>query len=219
MRVRNALLSYFALAFGISWTGALVAASRGRLYLLFVAMLLGPSVASIGLTAALEGTHGLHELGRALRRWRVSARWYAALLVAPALLAIVLGVLSRRSSSFLPDLAAGASPTAVLPYALIAGFGAGIAEELGWTGFATPRLLHRYAWFQAGLLLGLPWAAWHVLPDYLGRATHGPLWYRACLSRARANSRRVHDCDRRPRSSLDGGAPHARNQAPRGGEC
>jgi len=64
----------------------------------------------------------------------------------------------------------------VLTYAAIAGSGAGIFEELGWTGFATPRLLQRCSWFQTGLWLGLLWAAWHVLPDYLGSAAHGPLW-------------------------------------------
>lgn len=176
MRTRHALLAYFALAFGISWGAAAIVAPRGRLELLFAAMLLGPSIASMSLTAALGGRTGLRDLWHSLRRRRVEARWYGALLVTPGAIAIVLGALSSFSSSFVPDSLAGASPPAILVGATIAGLGAGIFEELGWTGFATPRLLQRWSWLRAGVLLGLPWAAWHVLPDYLGRPTHGPLW-------------------------------------------
>lgn len=61
-------------------------------------------------------------------------------------------------------------------YALTAGLGAGIFEELGWTGFATPRLLRRHSWLVAGFLIGLPWGLWHALPDYLGGRVYGPMW-------------------------------------------
>ena len=48
---------------------------------------------------------------------------------------------------------------------------------MGWSGFATPRLLERYPWPRAGLVLGVVWAAWHGLADYYwGGAVHGPLW-------------------------------------------
>ncbi|HEY5945354.1 MAG TPA: CPBP family intramembrane glutamic endopeptidase [Kofleriaceae bacterium] len=159
---------YFLLAFTISWTGVLFAASQHQLYLLFVAMLLGPSVSSIALTAYYEKARGLRELAHRLLRWRIGARWYATLLVAPLTLSLIALALSLYSSSFRPGFA--------IPFALIAGFGAGIFEELGWTGFATPRLLRRYSWFDAGLLLGLPWAVWHLLTDYVGRDVHGWLW-------------------------------------------
>jgi len=46
------------------------------------------------------------------------------------------------------------------------GLVAGSFEELGWTGFATPRLLSRHRLFMAGLSLGLLWALWHLLVDF-----------------------------------------------------
>jgi len=164
----RALRWYFVLAFVISWSGVLLAASQHQLYLLFVAMLIGPSLSSIVLTAYYERARGLRELAQRLVRWRFGSRWYASLFVAPVTLGLVAAVLSLYSPSFHPGFA--------VPFALIAGFGAGIFEELGWTGFATPRLLRRYSWFDAGLLLGVPWAIWHLLTDYIGRDVHGWLW-------------------------------------------
>lgn len=159
---------YFALVFLISWIGVLLAASQHEMYLLFVAMLLGPSVASIVLTAHYGKARGLRELVQRLLHWRIGARWYASLLVAPLALGLVAAALSLYSSRFSPGFA--------VPYAIVAGFGAGIFEELGWTGFATQRLLRRYSWFHSGLLLGLLWAVWHLLADYVGRDTHSWLW-------------------------------------------
>jgi membrane protease YdiL (CAAX protease family) len=36
-------------------------------------------------------------------------------------------------------------------------------EELGWTGFATPRLRRRHGVFATGFIVGILWAAWHLL--------------------------------------------------------
>jgi membrane protease YdiL (CAAX protease family) len=43
------------------------------------------------------------------------------------------------------------------------GLGAGFFEELGWTGFAVPGLRRRYGVLATGLIVGVLWAAWHVL--------------------------------------------------------
>lgn len=172
MRSSRALLSYFALAFAISWGGVLLAIHEPAPYVLFAAMLLGPSLAAIALTVALEGTRGLRALVQRLFRWRAGARWYAMVLVAPALLALVLAALSRSSPMFAPT---ATNNLAVL--GAVVGLTAGLFEELGWTGFATPRLLRRRSWLAAGALLGIPWALWHALPDWLVmRGEYGSLW-------------------------------------------
>ena len=186
-RASHVLVAYFAAAFGIAWTGVLLVAARTGLpapadvaarqrFVVFLAMLAGPSIASLGLTLGFRGAAGLRDLVGRLVRWRVGARWYGALLIAPLALLLSLGILSLGSSTWLPAIVSGAAPAPVIATALVAGLGAGFFEELGWTGFATPRLLQRHRWPRAGLLLGLLWAAWHGLPDYWGGIAFGSLW-------------------------------------------
>ena len=166
---RHSLLSYFGLAFGISWGGILIVlistnfdlstALPTEISVLFVLMLLGPSVSGLTLIALLDGRAGLRELWSRLIRWKVDAGWYAlALLTAPLLLLAILLLLSAFvSPAFAPRF----------QWAMFAvGLIAGSFEEIGWTGLATPRLLARHRPWIAGLSLGLVWALWHLLVDF-----------------------------------------------------
>ena len=165
---RRPLLSYTVLTFVISWGGILmVLAATGfdlatpqatEFALLFLLMLAGPSVSGFALIALMDGRAGLQELWSRLIRWKVGAGWYAvALLTAPLLLLTVLLLLGALVS---PDFAPR------FHWAMFAvGLLAGSFEEIGWTGFATPRLLSRHHPWIAGLLLGLVWAMWHLLVD------------------------------------------------------
>src|SRR5574337_857223 len=42
-----------------------------------------------------------------------------------------------------------------------------LGEELGWRGFALPRLLKRFNPFVASLVLGAIWGVWHLPSFYL----------------------------------------------------
>src|SRR5215207_7845109 len=91
------VLSYFALAFAISWGAILLVVGLGpgevsatpqqfqeNVPYAVPAMILGPSLAGILLTAFLYGRAGLREFRYRLLKWRVGARWYVvALLTAP----------------------------------------------------------------------------------------------------------------------------------------
>jgi membrane protease YdiL (CAAX protease family) len=63
-------------------------------------------------------------------------------------------------------------------YGLAAGLIAGFFEEIGWTGFAYPRMRTRFGALGGALVLGLLWAAWHLpVVDSLGAASpHGAAW-------------------------------------------
>lgn len=59
----------------------------------------------------------------------------------------------------------------------LAGLFAGYLEEIGWTGYATPRMVSRGSPMTAGLWLGLLWGIWHALADHEIRgATLGAFW-------------------------------------------
>ncbi len=113
---RHPVLIYYALTFAISW-GAIftVIALRGIpvtkeqfnavLPIAIVAMLGGPSMAGILMTALVYGRAGFRELGARLRAWRVGARWVViALLLVPLVLLAGFMALSLFSPVYLPGI-------------------------------------------------------------------------------------------------------------------
>lgn len=184
-------VSYFGLAFLLSWGGILVVIRGGaipappdeaqRLFVfVYLAMLVGPSVAGIAVTALAGGRRGIAEFHDRLTKWRVGARWYAvALLTAPLSLLAALVFLTPSGSDYIPnvlDSTANATPvqagsrSAFLLMSVLVGIGAGFFEELGWTGLALPKLRARHGFVTAGLLLGVMWGAWHFLAILWGSA-------------------------------------------------
>ncbi|HRQ38610.1 MAG TPA: type II CAAX endopeptidase family protein [Chloroflexota bacterium] len=172
---RYSLFFYFVLAYGIAWGGSLfVAAARGfdpgnlglsDIFIMFLFMLAGPSLASVVLTAGCEGKPGLNNLFARLKEWHVSWRWGAvAVLTVPTLATITLLLLSTLAS---PIYKPGVT-LAALGFGIVAGSLAGFFEEIGWTGFALPRLQARYNPLASGLILGVLWAFWHIMADYWG---------------------------------------------------
>jgi membrane protease YdiL (CAAX protease family) len=173
---RHPIGAYFVLTFLISWTGALAVTApylaRGLSVpkmaglMMFPVMLLGPSCSSILLTC-LGG--GLHNLIRRMRRASVGY-WYAALLIPPALVLTVLYSLKILVSPLF-------APNTFL-VGLAFGVPAGFFEEIGWTGYAFPRMRDAMGPLKASVVLGLLWSVWHVpVIDYLGTATpHGTYW-------------------------------------------
>ena len=172
---RSPVLTYFALTFAISWGLILIVVGPGgfpvtaeQLEILLpfaiVAMLAGPSVAGILLTGLVSGRAGFRDLWSRMLKWRVDIRWYAvALLIAPLLTSSVLLALSLRSPEFLPAIVNADDIASVLLLGLTAGLLVGIFEELGWTGFATPRLRLQYGVLATGVIVGLLWGLWHFL--------------------------------------------------------
>ena len=178
---KHPLLSYFALAFAISWGGVLFVAggpggisanseaSEMQVTFLYPVLIVGPSVAGILLTALLYGRAGLSEFRSRLLKWRVGARWYVvALLTAPLSVTAAVLALSLRSSEFVPSILTTSDKTSLLLMGIFAGLMVGIFEELGWTGFAIPRMKLRYGILGTGLIVGVLWGAWHFPPFFWG---------------------------------------------------
>lgn len=164
-------LAAFALAaFGWTWGIAAVlsvwkpeaGAAEG---LLFGVAVFGPSVTGVALTAHFQGRSGLTELRRRATRWRVDACWYAVvLLVLPILILVAAAVHSAQTGHAL--LAAAPS---IWPLIVLAALALGpLGEELGWRGFALPRLLALMPPLPASVVLGAVWGAWHWPAFWLG---------------------------------------------------
>lgn len=189
---KHAWASYFVLAFALSWLGVCAVILPGeipapparaeRLFpLVYLAMLVGPSVSGVLMTAVTSGSAGLRGYVARLRRWRVPLRWYAvALLTAPLALLTTVTLLSIASPGFTPAIfsggtaaigpaKAGSSSSFVL-LGIGVGAGAGLFEELGWTGFAIPITRRGHGVVRTGVIVGLLWGAWHFLAVFWGSA-------------------------------------------------
>jgi membrane protease YdiL (CAAX protease family) len=54
-------------------------------------------------------------------------------------------------------------PVLAAPVMFLAFFVGAVAEEVGWSGYATDPMQARWSALRVGILLGLVWAAWHVV--------------------------------------------------------
>lgn len=172
------VLTYYILVFVISWGGFMLVGGTGLfagsswqtdpLFLNAVtALLAGPPVAGFLLTILVSGREGLSNLLARLLNWRVGVRWYAAaLLIAPLLQAAVLLLLTILSSDFLPAIFTTGDKASLLQSSITIGLVGALMEELGWTGFAIPRLRLRHGVFTTGVIVGVLWGVWH-LPQML----------------------------------------------------
>jgi membrane protease YdiL (CAAX protease family) len=176
---RHPVPVYYALTFAISWGGLLGFGglegisgtnwqSDPRLPFLVVAMLAGPSLAGLLLTGLVAGRAGYRDLLARLLRWRVGAHWYAvALLTAPLVFAALNLALSPFSPEARPAIATADNLASFLLLGTVPALFVGFFEELGWTGFATPLLKRRHGVLATGLLVGVPWGAWHLITSDL----------------------------------------------------
>jgi CAAX protease family protein len=122
----------------------------------------GPSVAALIVTARTGGRKAVRQLVRSALQWRVPIGWYLIVLVLPPLVTAASLVVVNRGATTLRQFDLGAALTNIpIAYALALPFGP-LGEELGWRGFALPRLLTRFGPVKASLLLGGFWTFWHI---------------------------------------------------------
>jgi membrane protease YdiL (CAAX protease family) len=164
---RSRLPVFFALSYAISWSlwALPVIQSLGRqtsvvAWPLVYVGAAGPCLAA--LMMAFRDRDLLPGLWRSATTARLPLAWYAAsLALMPALMVLSHGICSISGEGAL-------SPTLPLhPIVLFIVCGAiflqaGIGEEIGWRGYALPRLVARRSPASASLVIGLVWGVWHL---------------------------------------------------------
>lgn len=188
---RHQLAVFFVLAYAISWsaqipgyifarregaelnneanTAHFLDLLRGEIhpgltpYLLLFSLAFGPSVAGVIVTAAVGGRAGLADLWHRVTLVRVAPRWVAVVLLLPILLALVSLAVAFLVNGLRPfglDLLLPLS--AFVPLLLYMLICTGLAEEVGWRGYALPELQRRHTAEKASWLLGIGWGLWHI---------------------------------------------------------
>lgn len=135
-------------------------------------MVVVPGAVAVGLCwregggAAVAGL-----LRRLVDRPRPPWRWYVlAAGVFPAVSVLAQAVAEQaRGAPASPPL-----PLVMVPAVAVVFVLAAACEELGWTAYATAPLLERAGVVGTGVVLGLSWAVWHLIP--LLQAGHPPSW-------------------------------------------
>jgi len=168
----RAALGFFAITYTMSWAcfvaalvivrGLAPAAARMSAPVLVLGFFgtFAPSIVALGLTARSEGAAGIQSLLERIFKWRVGVRWY--LFATGYLVAIKIGValVHRIAVGAWPRF--GVEPWYILAVATILSTPVQAGEEVGWRGYALPRLATRFGLARASLLLGIVWAIWHL---------------------------------------------------------
>ena len=186
----GSLLKLFALTYALTWACFLAAiaisngaasavpaltAGRGLLLLLGT---FAPSLVALGVTARDNGTPATQALLRRAFEWRVDARWYLFAVSYMAAIKLAVALAHRAITGSWPLFGNEAWYVIVIATVLSTPVQAG--EEIGWRGYALPRLAARFGFARGSVVLGLIWACWHLPLFFLpGADTYGqsfPIW-------------------------------------------
>jgi membrane protease YdiL (CAAX protease family) len=162
---------FAALAFALSWAAWLPLvvqhegwARVGASPYLHLVGSLGPAVAAFVVTSVVDGRAGLRLLLG--RMWRGPPRLFAVALGGPAAVYLVAVVVAAIAGIDV-DLGVTGASTEFATLPLVAFWAAnlvfyGYGEEVGWRGFALPRLQRGRSALAASMILAVLWAAWHL---------------------------------------------------------
>ena len=138
-------------------------------------MVFVPALLATFFTALTDGRKGVSALLKKLFQWQVSFKW--------VLIALGLAFVLRLSVSLLAILFGWIptiqvyswSPQQFLVIGVFTLFGA-FMEELGWRGYALPRLLVYRSPLVSALIIGIPWGILHLGLTLPGQMNAGMPW-------------------------------------------
>lgn len=129
-----------------------------------------PSISALFLSWIIGGLNEVKRLLSGLTQWKVGWFWYFAaafLILGPLVIALVYIVSGHPAAGLKPGLTA----SALLGIIVFQFFSGPFSEEIGWRGFALPRLQEKYNGLVSSLILGVIWTFWHLPFFYLTGAT------------------------------------------------
>jgi uncharacterized protein len=161
----GSLLAFFLLTFAVAWACFIPVATSishrtplGGFLVLFGTF--APSMVAFTLTARAGGAAGVRAFLGGLFRSRVAMRWFVFAATYMAAIKLAAAVIHRFAAGAWPRF--GDTPWILLPFAILISTPVQAGEEIGWRGYALPRLAARLGLGPASLGLGVIWAVWHL---------------------------------------------------------
>ena len=157
------VIKFFSLTYAVTWSywAAAMALSPGMLaQSLFLLGVVAPSLVALGLTVQANGREGALALLRRMFKWDVAARWYVFAVGYLAAIKLAVAVVHRLAFGEWPRF--GQEAWYVLAAAMVTSTWVQAGEEIGWRGYALPRMAARLGLGPSSLLLGAVWACWHL---------------------------------------------------------
>ena len=166
---RMALVGFFLLTFAFTWTAWLAPAALGApgnsgffglggpVFLLGV---FAPAFVALALTAYSEGRTGVARLLARIGRWHAGAHLYLFAISYMAATKLFAALIHRMAMGAWPSF--GDTPLPLMLGAILVSTWVQAGEEVGWRGYALPRLATHLGLGGASVLLGVIWALWHL---------------------------------------------------------
>jgi membrane protease YdiL (CAAX protease family) len=160
-------MAFFLLTFALTWTcfGTVAILTRhGSLSIAgHVLLLLGtfaPSIVAVWLTSRSEGRAGVAALLERTLWWRVEAQWYLFAVALFPTIKLAAALTHRALTGAWPRF--GEESLLTILAAIIFSTPVQGGEEVGWRGYALPRMAARLGFGSASVLLGAIWGVWHL---------------------------------------------------------
>jgi membrane protease YdiL (CAAX protease family) len=127
-----------------------------------------PSLLGLAMAFAVGGKQGGLNLLRSVGRWRVQSRYWLIAWFGPLFMFVVgLGIYLIMGGQA-PSFTVFRQELTLVPLWLVVvflPFNGPVGEELGWRGYALPKLQQRAGPLIASLVIGTIWGIWH-LPSF-----------------------------------------------------
>jgi uncharacterized protein len=167
--MRHPVAAFFVLTYAISWgIWLLMAVLSLGIHMplggmLNIVAIFGPTLAGLTLTATGQGRTGVYQLLSRLWQPLPQPAWIGVALLLPLVIMAVAAALAFLIGDLMLSTAVAVGWLLLLgEFVRILFFGGPLGEEIGWRGYALPKLLHDHSPFKASVLLGLVWGVWHA---------------------------------------------------------
>jgi membrane protease YdiL (CAAX protease family) len=152
---------FFFYTIALSWLGFALAAAVPKFgSAIFTFAIFMPALVAIWLTGTTRGAAGLQALFARVFEWRVGLQWYVFAIGYMLAIRLAAAAIQRIATGTWPHF--GHQSWLLIALAIAISIPVQAGEEIGWRGYALPRLGAKFGYGTGSAILGVLWALWHL---------------------------------------------------------